>query len=141
MKKVKEIYSKFKSTNCHFIKNKENEVIGFKKLGSNFCVVGYNTDTQRVVSLFEYLNNKAIQEKEVLLKGTIMKDSDNNYWKIYQMSGNSLLMQPINQVKIEKRDQKKYNKSKNILEKSFSFYKKNKFKKINCEIRKKSKKL
>lgn len=124
LKKVKEIYSKFKSTNCHFVKNKENEVIGFKKLGSNFCVVYYDTDTPRVVSLFEYLNNKEINKKDVLFKGTIMRDDSGNHWKIYKFSGSDICLHPINKVNIESRDEKKYKTSKNSLKKSFNSLKK-----------------
>jgi CRISPR-associated endonuclease Csn1 len=130
LKKVKEIYSKFKSTNCHFIKNKENEVIGFKKLGSNFCVVDYDTDTPRVVSLFEYLNNKEINKKDVLFKGTIMRDDSGNHWKIYKFSGSDICLHPINKVNIESRYEKKYKTSKNSLKKSFNSLKKADFVRI-----------
>tara|TARA_Y100001960_G_C14782601_1_gene888009 strand:+ start:1078 stop:4293 length:3216 start_codon:yes stop_codon:yes gene_type:complete len=130
LKKVKEIYSKFKSTNCHFIKNKENEVIGFKKLGSNFCVVGYNTDTPRVISLFEYLNNKGISKENVLFKGTIMKDNVGNYWKVYKFSGKEICLHPINKVKIEDRDVVKHKIPKNNIRKTLKSLKDNNFKSV-----------
>lgn len=130
LKKVKLVYAKPNGNNVHVVKNKEDEVIGFKMLGSNFCVVGYNTGKPRVVSLFEYLKNSKSYKDDVIFKGSILEDNDGNRWKVYKFSGNEICCHPVNFIKIEKRDCLKYNlniSQFNNLQKSFSFYKKNNF--------------
>ena len=113
---------------CHTVKNKEGAVIGFKTLGSNFCVVGYKNGTPRVVSLYEFLNNKNIDKNDVMYKGSILQDKDGKRWRVYAFSGSRLYTAPANEVVIEKRNIKKDSlKKANNLEKYFSYYIKNEF--------------
>lgn len=131
LKKVRFITAKSDSDKCHSVKNKEGQIIGIKKLGNNFCVVGFNAGKPRVVSLFEYLNNDDVDKKDVIFKGSILEDQKGERWKVYKFSGSSICVHPSNFVKVEKRDCEKYGiKESNILEKSFSFYFKNGYTKI-----------
>ena len=126
LKKIKYITAKPNSNTCHTMKNREGKVIAFKKLGNNFCIVGYSNGTPRVVSLFEYLNNKDIDKKDVIFKGSVLQDEAGDKWKVYKFSGNEVAVHPVNNLKIESRDLKKHNiKMTNVIRKSFSYYLKN----------------
>lgn len=131
LKKVKVITAKPSDSNiCHTVRNKEKQVIGFKKLGNNFCVVGFNKGEPRVVSLFEYLNSKELDKTDVIFKGTILEDREGQKWKVYKFSGSNICIHPVNFIKIDNNSFKtlKLNKSyQNIIEKSFSYYIKNFF--------------
>lgn len=127
-KKVKYVYKKSESKICHTVKNREGRIIGFKKLGNNFCVVGYKNGTPRVVSLYEFLNNKNIDKNDVMYKGSILQDENGNFWKVYKFSGKELCVAPVNEIVIEKQNIKKYNVLKqNAIKKIFSYYIKNNF--------------
>lgn len=130
LKKIKHISSKPSPDKVHFVRNKEKNVIGFKKLGNNACIIGFNSGNPRVVSLFEYLNNPNLDKNDVIFKGTILEDQNGERWKVYQFNNNELISQPINLVNIDKDNYKKLNMNKdeqNVIRKSFSYYLKNKF--------------
>lgn len=132
LKKIKCITAKSDANKCHAVKNKEKEIIGIKKLGNNFCVIGFKSGNPRVVSLFEYLQNKKKYKSitDIIFKGSILEDQDGNRWKVYKFSGQRICCHPVNHMKIDHNNFKGLNCKKeniNTLEKTFSFYIKNGF--------------
>ena len=80
----------------------------------------YNKDLGNIFNLMKI--HEKVNKKDILFTGTIMKDSKDNYWKIYKFSGNDIYLHPINKVNIESRDEKKYKTSKNSLNQIFIIY-------------------
>lgn len=124
-KKVEKVYDKTDS--AHFVRNKNKEPIGIKKLGNNYCILNLTkkdlNNPPRIVPLFEAMSKGFDFEKsDLTFKGDVFKvefmyDADEliyKYYKLYQFSiSKDILLHPVNQLKIEKRDLKNYNVKNN----------------------------
>ena len=90
--------------------NKEGFIIGYKKADSKAYTVIYKDFNSEAISKLEEVSNKPTFKNILykLYRGDLLKKTNGEVYKIYQLPKGQIALHPVNEVRIQSRDLKNY---------------------------------
>lgn len=92
------------------VRNDLGKVIGYKKMDSKAYTIVYNDFSSESITKMEELNKKLTFDNVLykLYRGDLLKSPEGEIYKIYQLPKGKVAIHPVNEIRIEGRDLKKY---------------------------------